>query len=521
MASSTLNLPPLPPGFELEGNNNQDLPPLPPGFELQQPKEQPSRARSLIGAPIKGLLKGAENLNPLAPQSIAQLIAPTRGAENALEQAFPTQKKLPERILERAGKLAPLIALGPEGLPLKAAQLVAATGAGEAAKGLDAGELGQTIAEIAGMTAPGAIQSGIKKTTALLKAPKEKMASGLTKPRAVEAKFPEKGIIQPQRQEKVINQLNEEASKLTRETVEKKLPLTKQIEEGFDFEKQYEEGFGKLKSAAEKANPSIETEPVSKFLSETGSKYRGIPTLHAEAAKIMKEVKNFRTVSPSSLKNLLKIYRSNNKKVSSIFETSRITGKQQEYTDFLLNLNRNIAKSIENTLPKNSAWIKEFKDLNQSFKNFKDSVKTLKTLEPILHQKVTPASLEKFSRDTKLQKKLSLSMGEEGANEVIQIAKDLNSARTAVNKIPARDFKLWEKVVPLSIFVPFGKVFAGVKSVDYAKRLYGYFLSTSSRRKAYSEAIQAIKNNDLKAYEKAANKLFPLGKPKNLTDKEE
>lgn len=470
-------------------------------------KEPVSKSRSAISAPIKGLIKGLQNLNPLSPSGPI----PQELGERITEEVLPTKKE--HRYLERAGKLAPFALTGPEGIGLKALQLALGTAGGEIAEEAGAGNLSQAISELAGMSLPGLARTGakkgIEKVTELIKAPKEKLPSGLSKPRALEAKYAEKGIISPERQESSIKKLNEEASKLTKESIEKELPISKQIQQGFDFEKKFEQDFGKIQKLADKANPDIDITDISNLLSKTTQRYRGIPKLHPEAEKVMTEVRALRKQPQTSLKNLLRIYRSNNQKIRNIYETSRLTGKQQEYVDFLVDLNRNISKSFERTLPEDSAWLKRFKEANSNYKQYRDSLKTLNILNPILEQRATPASLQKFASDPKLQNKLQLSMGKEGADQIIKIAKDLKSAQDAIKRIPAKELKIWDAIFPVGMFIPFIKIPAFIpglkKMYDWLRRGYGLFLTTSSRRKAYNKALKAIVDKDFESYKEATN----------------
>jgi hypothetical protein len=321
----------------------------------------------------------------------------------------------------------------------------------------------------------------------------EKFTSGLTKPRAVESKFAEKGIITPKRQEEVLSALDKEASELVSKSVKKHLPLSEQIAEGFDFEKLHEQKFGQLKSAAEKFNPEIDITPVSEFLHETSDKYRGIPRLHPEASKVMAELKAFTKRPQTELSRLLKIYRSNNKKISGIYETSRLTGRQQEYVDFLSNMNRSIAESFERTLPEDSQWLQGFKEMNEHYKNYRNSKAVLDSLQSVLGEEVNTTNFMKLGLDPKRQAKLRLKMGKEGADEIIQISKDLRTANQALKRMSVKELGDLEKISPIALFIPgYGKVLSVTKLPSYAKRAYGYYLSKPQTRKTLDTALKEI-----------------------------
>lgn len=483
--------------------------------QVSPDKKEISKTRSVLSAPLKGAIKGAEELSKFADptQILLNVLAPQKESmlSQLSERVLPTKDEPAERFLERAGKIAPNAALGGAGIIPAIIQTLAGAAGGEIAKEEGLGETGQGIAEAVSMGLPGLIKAAGTKAASLLKAPVQKMASGLTKSRAVGAKLAEKAVISPARQEKTIANLNREASKLAETTLKKEVPLAEQIKNGVDFESQFQQRFGALEKMAERANPEIDISPVSKMMSETASKYRGIPKLHPEAAKIKGEVKAFGNRAPTDLKSALRTYRSNNKKIKGIYETSRLTGKQQEYVDFLVDYNKKIAESFENTLPKDSAWVKEFKDTNKFYKGYRDAQKTMAQLEPILGQKPTPGAIRKLANDAKAQQKLELSMGKKGADEIVQIAKDLELATESIKNIPARELKAWDLVLPLSIFVPGvkipGAVVTGKKALDFSRRGYGIFLTTAARRKSYSNALKAINDGNKAAYIKSAQEL--------------
>lgn len=477
-----------------------------PSDIFDQAASLPSKQRSLASAATKGLVKGGSDLASLNPMGGTGPI-PESVQRKIIEKLLPTRKEKGEKYLERAGRLAPLVATGGEGLIAKAAQLGGGTLAGQLAEESGAGEMGQGISEAIGTGVPGLARSGAKKIQGLLKAPVEKLKSGITKPRALDAKHVEKGIIGSERQSNLLSKLDKEAASLTKSSVESRLPMSKLIEEGFDFDSKFQKGFGDLQKSAEKANPTIDITPISDLMIQTARKYKGIPNLHPEAKKIMNEVRGLSSRPQTTLKNLLKIYRSNNQKKNSIYETSRLTGRQKEYVDFLNDVNRSIAKSFEDTLPKESQWVKDFKQLNSEYSQVQRSKEALAMLEPILQERATPDAFKKLAHDSKKQKKLILQMGEEGANEVIQIAKDVDQVRSAIRKIPVKDMKLYEAAMPLSILIPGMKIPAAIaiakKGSDYARRGYGIFLTTPARRKAYDSALKALIENDLPTYTKA------------------
>jgi hypothetical protein len=336
----------------------------------------------------------------------------------------------------------------------------------------------------------------------------ERLPSGLTKPRAVEAEHVHLAKISPETQKAAIRKLDQEASNLAQASVKKHLPISEAISKGFDFEGEFEKNFGQLKSMMEKANPQIDITPISKLLKETNEKYRGIPALHPEALKIKNEIRKLANNPQTGGKNLLRIYRSNNKKRNDIFETSRITGKQQEYVDFLGDLNRAISKSFERTLPEDSSWLKAFLDNNKQYAQYKGAQKTLKTLDPLLRGDLTAGKVNALAHDPRVHKRLELSMGKEGANEIVQIAQDLKKATEAIRKIPRKMLSKFDAIYPVGLLVPFIKIPVGIaKGVQLAQEAYGHYLTSPAKRVALDESLKALVHQDLPAYAEATSKL--------------
>lgn len=332
--------------------------------------------------------------------------------------------------------------------------------------------------------------------------------SGLTKLEAVNAPFAEKAIISPARQEKAIQGLEKETADLTRKAVEKHLPMSKKIEEGFDFEALFEKEFTDLKAAAEKYNPQINITPLSKYFSEIRERYRGIPELHSQAKKIKKEISSFQSNPQTGLKNLLRIRRSNGRKLNEIYERRLMTGKQQEYADFLTGMNRKIDEAIFSTLPEDSEWANKYKEMNSHYAQYQNTRKALEILEPVLGGRLDTSKLRQLPKNPKAQKKLKILMGEEGANEITQIGSDLNSAIDSVKKMSVAEYSKYDAALPLAYLLPgIGKGMTAARGIHYARRAYGFMLSQPSTRKAYDKALKAIAEHDLNGYKEAAKEI--------------
>lgn len=461
-------------------------------------RQKPSKTRSAISAPIKGLIKGLQGLNPLAaPGPISSKLG-----KKVTEELLPTREE--HSPLERAGQLAPIVAMGPEGLLAKGLQLGAGVLGGEVAKEAGAGETGQALAEAGSMGLPGLAKGVAQKGYQALKGAPTKLPSGMTELQATRAKSPGIGTLSKERQTKVIEKLNQEAADLSKKSVEKNVPIIQEIERGVDFDAKFNQDFGKIERLAQKSNPEIDITPVSKLMNESVKKYKGIPKPHAEAQKILSEVRAFRNNPQTSLANLMKIYRSNNKKIRNSYERARLSGTQQEYVDFLVDQNKAIAESFTNTLPKDSAWIKMFDTANKEYKGFQDAKKVMNQLKGFLSAVPTKAEVVKLAENTKAQKQLALSMGEKGAQEITEIAKDLKKSIEAIKKIPKSNLAKFDATLPLYFLIPWiGKYLGSIKSLNLARYFYGYFLSTPARRRAYKEALNAVLRDDLNGYKKS------------------
>lgn len=149
MAAAPIKTPPLPPGFELINIDNDSLPPLPEGFELVPPEKQISRARSLISAPIRGLIEGAGDILDAAPAKY-----PRKGVEAMAKRFLPSRDLPLERGLHRAGRLAPLAATGGEGVIAKIARTGAGALAGQIAEEVGAPDYIQSLAELSAFMVP-------------------------------------------------------------------------------------------------------------------------------------------------------------------------------------------------------------------------------------------------------------------------------------------------------------------------------------------------------------------------------
>lgn len=118
-----------------------------------------SRGRSLASAFPKGAIRTGRKFNPLQPGSPI----PNKLAERMLQKFLPTREEAPEEILETAGELAPFVAMGPEGLISKGAQVATGALGKQIAKELSLPEWAQEIIGAGSMGIPGASKSLLSK----------------------------------------------------------------------------------------------------------------------------------------------------------------------------------------------------------------------------------------------------------------------------------------------------------------------------------------------------------------------
>ena len=529
-------------------------------YETKEQSGAESLARNAMQAAI-GAGKGALYTSPAgAPAAIAELSIPA-AKQNIIsellesdiehQQMYPGEfPQLTRAGLEQGAKQAEEKILGKGGLvegavsaPFRAAGIdtEAKSGSERAIKGISelfslfksgklsvenakkalgaalTGEATKETAEQLGIPEPVANLLGIG-TGALTRDLKpsvkveNKFSSGLTKPKAVEAKVPERGRLTKAQKQKTINKLTEEADQLFKGKIKEHVPLKEKIDSGYDFSSEYEKRFGRLRNLAKNADPEIDITNLNKYMRDSLEEFRGIPKLDKEAAAIDKEVNAFRRNPKDSLRDLLNIYRSNNRTLKLKYERAKTHGTEQMYVKFLEGMNKKITQAIEETLPENSAWVKEFKDLNKEYSQYRKSLKALQELKPVLEEGPTPKNIGQLANNLAKQRKLSLAIGKEQSEEIVQIAKDLNRAVKAIKRIPVKDWSKWEIALPFSFLFPVhggaaGTLAAAYKGYDVAKRAYGLILTSPAKRKIYQQAITALENQDLKAYIAATEKL--------------
>lgn len=111
-----------------------------------------SRFRSLVSAPVKGLLKElptfANLTNPVT------FLMPRDKYEAEIEKILPTQPEFAEKALERFGRTAPYLAAGGEGILPSLARGGLSALAGQATEEMGGGPLAQGVAELGAFASP-------------------------------------------------------------------------------------------------------------------------------------------------------------------------------------------------------------------------------------------------------------------------------------------------------------------------------------------------------------------------------
>lgn len=524
--------------------------------ELQQPEESTAKStlRSAAQVPLgyaakytfpadiaslatQGATRGAfeegeamEDARRLSPQDFHPQITEEEKQKyiGQVAENFPTQRNLERIIEEKTGLplqsktgLQKSLRLGGEaagfttGKPLeKALRGVAAPAI---SKTLQESQLNapEEVADLAGLVASGTPIPSLRKAEKIV----PKFSSGLSKPAAVESKIAKYGKIPKEVKEATIKGLNEEAAKISEKILEKERPIIRQINEGKDLDSEFQQGFSALRQSAKKYNPELNINPVSSLMEKTRVDLGGLPNPSKQTRKILKEAEAFSRNPPITLYDNLRNFRDLSKKQNEIYEKAHIFGKQKEYADFISNYKKSITQAIEESFPKDAEWVKQFKELNQNYSEYLNTKKAQSILSPILGKEPTVSQLEKYVKDPKIRKNLSMSLGQKGSDEIVQLVGDLTKARESISKIPVKEIDMLEKSLPygyiLSDFIPvFGKA---LKIPIYAKAakgaaqsMIGSYLVNPKSRKAYSLVIKEFNNRNSEAFGKAVRALIKI-----------
>lgn len=446
--------------------------------EFGEVVEQPmSKVKSVTNAALEGVLEGSHQFNPLQPPNSP---LSWEGKKKLIKQFLPHQEGTAEDVAKFGGSLAPSL-IGGEG-------------------NVAAQQLKKTPQIVKGTV------EAVKKVK-----PKEivKLPSGLSKPRAVDSKLAKYASIGKETRAQAVKRIETEASQLTEQSLKRNVPLIEEAQMGFDREKMTK-GFAHLDQSIKKKKDFLNLEPIEKHFDELLDKYRGVPNPHTDVKKIQTEIKAFRKKPPKNGDQLLKTYRSNNKKLGEIREKALVEGKQAEYAQFLREQNKAIAQSFRDTYGKDSAWVRQFDELNSLNTKMHTADDTLAALDHILRGKTSPHTLEKLAHDPKAQKQLAVTMRDpKAAQEIIQISKDLQAATDSIKKISRTQLNVYDAVLPTTYLVPLlGPVIGGGTSIHsgykLGKNLLGYWLSRPQTRRAYGDAVKALKAQDIEGYKRAA-----------------
>jgi hypothetical protein len=118
-----------------------------------KPFKTPSRTRSLINAPIRGLIEGGKEFTSLNPLALRGPISEEM-EKKLLEEFLPVQDKATEKYLQRAGRVGTYFIGGPEGALAKAGRTAAGAGIGQLLEALGAPKWLQSIGEVSSGAIP-------------------------------------------------------------------------------------------------------------------------------------------------------------------------------------------------------------------------------------------------------------------------------------------------------------------------------------------------------------------------------
>ncbi len=124
--------------------------------QKQTSTNEPTRVRSVLGAPIKGALKESrEQIGkiPFLGSALEKLqgtpfVASDEEFNKSIEKHLPTKDEFLERGLERGGKMLPYAAINPTSILPNALKSIASGLVGEGIKEVGGGELAQSVGEI-------------------------------------------------------------------------------------------------------------------------------------------------------------------------------------------------------------------------------------------------------------------------------------------------------------------------------------------------------------------------------------
>ena len=336
--------------------------------------------------------------------------------------------------------------------------------------------------------------------------------SGLTKPRAAETAIPKFGLISSVRQQEVLKSLEDEASNLVKQRVEERLPIAKGLRFTTDpetnkvipavkYEDIHKAQFSEIRHLAKRANPEIDINPLTKYFEESSRPLINIPSPSTDEAKILKEISNFAEKPTGSLEDLVGIVRSNNDKLSKLAETRILKGRQEKYARFLEGQNQAIYRSIKETLPEDSAFYKKLKDYNQNFTEYRRAQDALLMLDDILGTQHRAGDFITIGHNFRKQRKLASYVGQKTADEIIQIARDLEAAHAAVKRV--RIAGPHSLIHTLSGAIGLATEMTGaphallgipglIEGALQVRNLFGWLLTKPKYRLAFHEALQDI-----------------------------
>lgn len=483
-------------------------------------------------------------------QKAAEELGKTFGRESITQKLASLGVQEPETVLGRTAQR--LSSYGPFALGAGFVPSLISAGAGQLAEELGAGEGLQTAVELGApfaKTIGRAVSKMPEAVKTFLKTKPGTYASGLEKPFVSEAPEILKKVskVVPEQKEQSINFLGSQAETIL-EKIKNKLPQYSKYAEGFDFKGYHDEIFKDVQSIAKNFKGSIDTEPLLRFLNKQKIELQKIPNPTQGQKNSLKQIiqylksqrikytpselaiaKRFGQKLPiykgeDKLDTLLKVYRNLNVELGEILEKKLTSGKLPQYKKFLGDYKDEITKLFDSQLGPRNDFNVLFKTSNKSYADYQKIEELEKLLQPSTGEKLLPNDWTRLAKN-KETPKLEKAVGKSMASEIQGLARDITDAQKNISKLKSAktltDLKEGPAVAVALATVAFPALrplLAKGIGLEVGRRGIGYILLKPSRIQAYKNAVNALKNGDVKSYK---NYLGPIIKAVGGEEKEE
>lgn len=389
---------------------------------------------------------------------------------------------------------------------------VAGGAGGQIAEELGASEPIQAIVEL--LSGGGKdIAKGV--TSLLPKAIQEK--SGLVLPRIVEKAKGAIRFLKPKsfagNQEKVYENVSNQASKLINEIKSEAFPLSNQIEEGIDVSERLSKQLSDVEKIAAKMPNEIESKFLSDYLQKTRNRILESPVPTIEQEKILGLIDKFENkfgelpggVRFYKPREYVKQYRNINKDAEKLYETQLLEGKQLETIGFYEGLKNEIVNTFETGTPESFSNL--FKETNKAYSELANLNKFENVMANVTKEGVLDSSkLSSIFKSPKKNRMLRRQLGEEQFQKLRDISTDLSKVKDKLKLVDNFGLKdVIKSGATYGVLKMLGIPLA--KPLQLAKKgtelLYGkYLLSPKGSRdvKNFLKAIQSGSEKSIKTY---------------------